>query len=78
MKLRTLLPKKIRVGYAIFCLWTVLAIVVVSWGTPLWATPSAEEVTLLAELLILGFVLCFAVDLLLEFWARQIRRGRRL
>ncbi|MFM0265586.1 hypothetical protein [Paraburkholderia sediminicola] len=63
-----------KIGWWVFMVWTVLAGLFVSWGTPLLAIPSNGQIVLLLELTALGFMVAFALTLFLEIWAQMLRR----
>ncbi|ARL04473.1 hypothetical protein BOC44_20940 (plasmid) [Burkholderia pseudomallei] len=63
-----------RVGYLFMVVWFVVVGAVMVWGQPAWATPTGNDVKLLVELLLLGFVGACGVALLVEIWQRLVRR----
>jgi hypothetical protein len=68
-----------RAGYLFFVIWFMVVGVVILWHEQLWAMPSADEMTLLMELLALGFVLAIGFGVLVEVWCGksglQVDRG---
>ncbi|KVR92528.1 hypothetical protein [Burkholderia vietnamiensis] len=63
-----------KIGWWIFVAWTVLVTVVMSWGMPLFAMPSAAQLMLLLELVGFGFVTAFGVSVVIEAWTQMVRR----
>jgi hypothetical protein len=68
--------KSKRIGWWVFVVWTVLAALFVSRGTPLLAMPSTGQFALLLELTAIGFIVSIALSLLLEIRAQMLRRHR--
>jgi hypothetical protein len=68
--------KSKKIGWWIFVVWTVLAALFVSWGTPMLAMPSSGQILLLLELTALGFIVAFAISLFLGIWTQMLRRHR--
>jgi len=49
---------------------------VVGWGTPLFAVPSAGQLTLILELTAFGFVAAMGISAISEAWMQMLRRHR--
>ncbi len=62
-----------RVGYLFMLVWFIVVGAVTVWGRPAWATPSADDMKLLLELLLFGFAGACGVALLVEIWKRLVR-----
>ncbi|AOK42553.1 hypothetical protein [Burkholderia vietnamiensis] len=63
-----------KIGWWIFVAWTVLVTVVMSWGMPIFAMPSAAQLMLLLELVGFGFVTAFSVSAVIEARTQMVRR----
>jgi hypothetical protein len=65
-----------RIGWWFFVVWTVLVTLVVGWGAPLFAMPSAGQLTLFLELTAVGFVAAMGIGAVSEAWMQMLRRHR--
>ena len=62
-----------RIGWWFFVAWTLLVTLIVGWGTPLFAMPSAGQLTLILELTAFGFIVAFGISVGIEAWIRAMR-----
>lgn len=65
-----------RIGWWFFVVWTVLVTLVVGWGTPLFAMPSAGQLTVILELIAFGFVAAMGISAVSEAWMQMLRKHR--
>lgn|GEM_PF-5231959 len=52
-----------RIGWWFFVVWTMLVTLIVGGGAPLFAMPSAGQLTLILELTAFGFVAALGISM---------------
>jgi hypothetical protein len=56
--------------------WTFLVTLIVGWGTPLFAMPSAGQLALILELTVFGAAAAIGIGAVIEAWKQMLGRHR--